>query len=291
MKFVWLLAALSLFASAQEKVLLPEEKELDVVDFQHVKDVLRKDGLMQEVKKKKNEVKRIGELRTEEQKKRSSWPTEEEFWPLAAEWWLVKNASTLKWDFERPDYGLEDSFAQVLRKVGKVGKKFRLLAIDAVTPAHLGLPWLESEYCLLFSVPFVRSMDLSKLEISLLLLEDVLRLEEGWLKEEARPAKLKDLVGTSFYGKAPDLSPLMDVGRTYSRFISEKGFSFQQQFRLTKQMDAVLKPNPELWNAYVRLLGKIDRLTKGVAAHASYPKLYPSPEMQIRWLAPEEKEL
>jgi hypothetical protein len=268
-----------------------EEQELDVVDFQHVKDVLRKDGLMQEVGKKKEQVKRIGELRAVESKKRSSWPSEEEFWPLAAQWWLVKNAATLKWDFERPDYGLDESFAQVLKTVGLAGKKFRLLALDAPSPAHLALPWTGGEYCLLFSVPFVRSMDLSKLEISLLLLEDVLRDEEGVLKAHARPAKLKELAGSTFVDKAPDLSPLVDVGRAYSDFISEKGFTFQQQFKLTKRMDALLKPRPELWNAYVRLLGKIDRLTKGPAGvHSDYAKLYPSPEMQIRWLAPAEKE-
>jgi hypothetical protein len=54
-------------------------------------------------------------------------------------------------------------------------------------------------------------------------------------------------------------------------------------------MNDLLKSHPDLWNAYVRLLGKIDRLVKGSRQFADYVKLYPSPEMQIRWLAPEEK--
>jgi len=41
----------------------------------------------------------------------------------------------------------------------------------------------------------------------------------------------------------------------------------------------------------VRLLGKMDRLIKSQGAFADYVKMYPSPEMQIRWLAPEEKAL
>ncbi len=276
------------FVFAQDSK-LPQEKELDVVDFQNVKDVLKKDGLLQEVQRKKTEVVRIKEIRSEEEKLRFLWPNEEEFWPLAAEYWLVKQAPLLRWDFDRPDYGLQESFSTILKSVGMLQKRFRLLAIDSPAPGHLGLPWQDEEYCLLFSVPFVRSMDLSKLEISLLLLEDVLRLQNGWLKDYARPAKLKDLVGKNFQGGKPDMTPIHEAGAAYTRFISEKGFSFQQQFQITKKMDALLKPHPELWNAYVRLLGKIDRLVKGNPSFADYVKLYPSPEMQIRWLAPEDK--
>ncbi len=275
--------------SAPDK--LPVEKELDVIDFKNVKDVLKKDGLDAEVKKKQEAAKRASEMRVAAEKSRQTWPSEDDFWPLAAEWWLVKNAPTLSWDFDRPEYGLEPVLAQVLRTVGFMQKRFRVLALGATSPAHLSLPADRDGYILLFSVPFVRAMDLSKLEIALLLLEDVLRSEEGWLREQVRPAKLKDLAGSSFVGRAPDLSPLTEVGAGYTAFLKNKGFTFQQQFAITKKMDVLLKPHPELWNTYVRLLGKIDRLVKGNAAHADYVKLYPSPEMQIRWLAPEEKTL
>lgn len=285
--FFFLSTAVAQATPADQK--LPQEKELDVVDFQHVKDVLKKDGLLQEVNKKKKEVVEIQKLRQQAEKSRYRWPTEDVFWPLATEHWLVKEAPVLLWDFDHPDYGIESSLATILRNVGLIQKRFRLLAINAGSPAHLGLPWTDDEYCLLFSIPFVRAMDLSKLEISLLLLEDVLRLQEGWLKETARPAKLKDLVGQNFEGKKPDLTPIYEVGKAYSTFIAEKGFSFQQQFQITKKMNQLLRPHPELWNAYVRMLGKIDRLVKGNPQFKDYVKLYPSPEMQIRWLAPEEK--
>jgi hypothetical protein len=232
-----LLSTLIVFSVFAQDSKLPEEKELDVVDFQNVKDVLKKDGLLQEVQRKKTEVVKIKEIRSEEEKLRYVWPTEEEFWPLAAEFWLVKQAPLLRWDFDRPDYGLQESFSTILRSVGMLQKRFRLLAIDSPAPGHLGLPWKDEEYCLLFSVPFVRSMDLSKLEISLLLLEDVLRLQEGWLKEYSRPAKLKELVGQNFMGSKPDLSPMHDAGKGYTRFLAEKGFSFQQQFQITKKME------------------------------------------------------
>mgnify|MGYP000920363799 CR=1 FL=1 len=270
---------------------LPQEKELDVVDFQHVKDVLKKDGLMQEVKRKKDEVERIQGARVAQEKARHNWPSEDDFWPIASELWLVKNASTLKWDFERPEYGVEETLAQLLRTTGHVGKRFRILALDAPSPAHFNLPWTKQEYCLLFSVPFARTLDLSKLEIALLLLEEVLRAEEGWPRDLVRPAKLKDLVGSNFTGQKPDLTPVFEVGTALTAFLREKGYSFQQQFQLTRKMDTLLKAHPELWNAYVRLLGKIDRLVKSNPVHAGYLKLFPSPEMQLRWLAPEEKPL
>jgi hypothetical protein len=286
-----LLLCSALWAQVPEEEKLPQEKELDVVDFKNVKSVLQKDGLSQEAARKQSEVKRIKVLRKQDDVNRHLWPSTEDFWPLAVELWLVKSAPTLKWDFDRPDYGLEASLDKILRDTGRIGKKFRVLALDSVTPAHLALPWRKDEYCLLFSVPFARAMDLSKLEIAVLLLQDVLRADEGWLQQQVTPAKLKDLAGTSFPGQRPDLTPVYEVGSNLTTFINEKGFSFQQQFQITKQMDALLKPHPELWNAYVRLLGKIDRLVKGNLVHGNYIKLYPSPEMQIRWLAPEEKVL
>jgi hypothetical protein len=270
---------------------LQEEKELSTLNFENIKDVLKKDGLSQEVKKKKETVRKIQILRQKELRELYKWPTEDEFWVFATEYWLVKESSVLKWDIDKPDYGLDETLSIVLKKIGYMKKKFRIIAIDAQKPAHLGMAWRSDEFCLMFSIPFVRSMDLSKLEISLLLLQDILRVEEGWLKEVITPTKLKTLAGTVFQGKKPDLSPVYDVSKSYREFIDKKGFSFQQQFQLTKKMDSLLRPHTDLWNAYVRLLGKMDRLVKSQQSFSDYSKLYPSPEMQIRWLAPEEKVL
>jgi hypothetical protein len=288
MSVLLLLLSFQLFAQAPK---LNQEKELEVVDFKNVKDVLKKDGLLEEAKKKQTEVKKIQELRVKTNRELYNWPREDEFWFFATEYWMVKEVSVLKWDIEKPDYGLDKSLTQLLKQVGLAQKKFRIMGLNANTPAHLGLAWMSEEYCLLFSIPFVRSMDLSKLEISLLLLQDMLRVDEGWLKESIRPENLKSLVETNFEGKKPDLSPVFQVAKNYRSFLDEKGFSFQQQFEITKKMNSLLKTQPELWNAYVRLLGKMDRLIKSQGAFADYVKMYPSPEMQIRWLAPEEKAL
>jgi hypothetical protein len=272
MSVLLLLLSFQLFAQAPK---LDQEKELEVVDFKNVKDVLKKDGLFEEAKKKQTEVKKIQELRVKTNRELYNWPGEDEFWFFATEYWMVKEVSVLKWDIDKPDYGLDKSLTQLLKQVGLAQKKFRIMGLNANTPAHLGLAWMSDEYCLIFSIPFVRSMDLSKLEISLLLLQDMLRVDEGWLKESIRPENLKTLVGTNFEGKKPDLSPVFQVAKNYRSFLDEKGFSFQQQFEITKKMNSLLKTQPELWNAYVRLLGKMDRLIKSQGAFADYVKMYP----------------
>jgi hypothetical protein len=54
-------------------------------------------------------------------------------------------------------------------------------------------------------------------------------------------------------------------------------------------MDAFLKSNPQLWNTYFNLLGKLQNFLKVNVQYKDYLKLYPSPEMQIKWISPDEK--
>ena len=84
---------------------------------------------------------------------------------------------------------------------------------------------------------------------------------------------------------------VQELLKNYDKQINQKGYTFQQQFEITKKMDAYLKSSPELWNTYFRLLGKIDRFVKANAQYTDYVRLYPSPEMQVKWLSPEEKVL
>jgi hypothetical protein len=73
--------------------------------------------------------------------------------------------------------------------------------------------------------------------------------------------------------------------------VRDRGFSFQQQFEVTKKMAEMLKADPNLWNAYISLLKKIDDLIKNNPLFESYTKYYPSPEMQLQWLLPSKKKI
>lgn len=269
---------------------LQEEKELEVVNFKSIKKVLQQDGLSEAANKKKKQVLILKKEQKKVETQRFLYPTESELWGFLSEYWLIKNAQLLNWDFEKPDYGLDKSFRDTMESIGFYQKRFKILLINTPSVVRAALPG-ENESILLMSVPFIRSLDLSKLEISLLLMEDYLRLEMGYFKKKVETEKFRKLSGTNFQGEKADVSMVEEMLKNYSQQVTLKGYTFQEQFEVTKKMDAYLKSNPELWNAYFRLLGKIDRFVKTNVQYKNYIKLYPSPEMQIKWLSPEEKVL
>lgn len=270
---------------------LPEEKELEVVNFRSIKKVLEQDGLDRAAAKKKQQVAALKTEKTVVEKNRFLYPSEDELWGFASEYWLVKNAQVLGWDFDKPEYGLESSYRDTLTKLGFYQKRFKILLLNTPTMVRGSMPGNDGEMILMLSVPFIRSLDLSKLEISLLLVEDFFRLEAGYFKKAVRTEKLNRLSGTNFFGQRPDLSMMEELLKRYSKQLNDVGYNFQQQFEVTKKMDSFLKSNPELWNAYYKLLGKMDRFLKVNLIYRDYVKLYPSPEMQLKWLSPEEKVL
>ena len=277
----------SVFAQTEK---LQDEKELEVVNFSSIKKVLQQDGLSEAAKQKSKQVAILKKEQTNVEKGRYNYPTESELWGFVSEYWLVKNAQLLTWDFEKPDYGLEVSFKNMLQNLGFYQKKFKILLVNTPTMVRAAIPG-DNEMIFLLSVPFIRSLDLSKLEISLLLLEDFFRLEAGYFKKNVATEKMTKLAGTNFYGSKPDLSMVEELLRNYNNQINQKGYTFQQQFEVTKKMDAFLKPSPELWNSYFQLMGKLDRFIKTNIQYKDYIKLYPSPEMQVKWLSPPEKVL
>ena len=114
-------------------------------------------------------------------------------------------------------------------------------------------------------------------------------MEGGYFKKGAVTDKLTKLSGTNFHETKVDMSMVEELIKNYDQQINVKGYTFQQQFEVTKKMDAFLKGTPDLWNSYFKLLGKIDRFVKTNVQYKDYVKLYPSPEMQVKWLSPDEK--
>ncbi len=265
------------------------EKEISLVDFNSIKSVLKKDNLNQIVKEKKKEIIVV----KQEQKKKKvvlyNYPQEVDFWTFCSELWLVRNAQLLKWDFKKPDYGLSISFRTLLESLGYYEKRFNILLVNTPTLSHIALPTSSNEALLVLSVPFIRTLDLTKLEISLLLLEDYFRLEKGYFYDHVRSTDLQKIFGANFFGKSPQMKIMDKVLNRYSELVFQKGFSFQQQFEVTKRMDSVLRSNLKLWGAYNKLLQKIDNLVKSNLLYNGYNKIYPSPELQLKWLSPSQK--
>lgn len=285
--FFIILFSLSLFSQTEK---LQEEKELEAVNFQSIKKILMQDGLSEAAKKKEKELGILKEEQAKIENQRYFYPRESELWGFLSDYWVVKNAQLLNWDFEKPDYGLESSFRTLMEQIGFYQKKFKILLVDTPSLVRAALPG-DDEFTLIISVPFIRQLDLSRLEISLLLFEDYVRLEQGYFKKNVLTEKMSKLAGTNFEGTKPDVQMLEEILKNYNSQIMKTGYTFQQMFEVTKKMDAYLKSSPEIWNSYFRLLSKIDRFIKSNNQFNDYLKLYPSPEMQVKWLSPEEKVL
>lgn len=284
--FVSLILPLIIFASETK---LTEEKELELVNFNAIKKVLQDDGLSQEAINKKKQVEKLKVEKAKISAQRSLYPQEEDMWGFLTEYYLVKNAQILNWDYQKPDYGIDTSFKELLEKLGFYQKKMKVLVLNTPNVYRGILPGAHGEDVYLISLPFIRSMDLSKLEISLLLFEDFLRSEKGYIRQRIKTSDFEKIVGSSIQTKV-DQNFIKGMLASYEKNL-KTGFSFQQQFEITKQIDSYLKAYPDLWNTYFRLLGKLDQFVKGNSLYKNYINLYPSPEMQIKWLSPEKKVL
>lgn len=268
---------------------LVEEKELELVNFNSIKKVLQEDGLSQRAINKKKEVEKLKVEKAKINAQRNLNPNEEDMWGFLSEYYLVKNAQVLNWDFSKPEYGIDASFKELLEKLGFYQKKFKVLVLNTPEVYRGILPGANGEDIFLISLPFMRSLDLSKLEISMLLLEDFFRSEAGLIRKRIKTKNFNDIVGSPI-NKTNNQNFLNDMLKSYGESL-KKGFSFQEQFELTKKMDSYLKAHPDLWNTYFKLLGKIDNFTKSNNLYKNYINQYPSPQMQIKWLSPEKKVL
>ncbi len=274
---------------------LGKSKELvpvsETIEFDKIKKVLRKDRLGTEVAKKKA-VRSVKKKKRKEKKiGRYDIPSVESFWSFFSEYWLIKNATVLKWDFKKPDYGLESSFREFLETMGIYEVRFKILLVNSPDVTHFALPSNPNEYIFLLSVPFIRTLDLSKLEISLLLFEDYLRIQNGFFKDYVSVAGMNEFIGGNFYQKSFNSKLMNTVSSRYDDLIFDKGFSFKQQFKVTENMNQMLRSSSKLWNSYYLMIGKIDNLVKTNILYQKYLKIYPSPELQLSWLRPEKKKV
>ncbi len=220
---------------------IPVEDSKKIIDYQSIKNILKNDMLDVEIDKKKSDQKLKKEQVAQNEKSQYKIPDEEEYWSFFSEYWLVKNAQVLKWDFEKPDYGLKESVVTLFEKLGLYEKKFKLLLINTSTIAHVGLPANKNEYIFVLSLPFIRSLDLSKVEIALLLLEDLIRVDQNYFKDYLADSKIAKMIGKSFYKNNLIQKDINDFLNLYDQKIFDQGFSFKQQFEVTQKIDKILK--------------------------------------------------
>ena len=269
------------------KMKIQEEKEQSIFDYSSIKKVLKDDGLRKHKMEKLNQVKNIVNTKKKIVQAKYNYPSMKDFWSFMSEYWLVKNAQVLQWDISKPDYGISVAFKNLLEKIGYFHKKIKILVVNSPDITHAAIPGNKGEYFFLISIPFMRTLDLTKVDIALLFLESMFRIDQGAFKENIKT----DLtfIGTNFANKKPNMKQLKSLLLDYDRILYKDGYSFQQQYKVTKQMDKILKSDPPLWSAYLKMINKIDRLIKSNLLYKDYNKIYPSPQLQIKWLTPKKK--
>jgi len=292
--FIFLLKSFNLtFADNSQLPMTPtpssitvQESELKEVNFDKLNDILKKDKLDVYAKEKQKLAVKLSQEREKLESKRFSYPSDEDFWPLFHDYWLIKNARNLRWDFEKADLGIGISFKKTLEELSLNKKRIKILLLDSVILSHFALPTSENNYYFLLSLPFIRSMDLSKREISILLLEDMIRSDRQYALKNLKSENYKKFIGTQMKDKKPQVAFMDELLLDLNDLVFKRGFTFQQQFEVTKELDLLLSTSPELLKSYVVLNQKRDQLSKTDVNFKSYSTMYPSPEMQLLWLNP-----
>ncbi len=266
----------------------PNTGEENIVEFSSIKELLKNDRLeaLAEKKEKKGLKKALKEKKQQAKDRVAAFnlPVSEDFWNFTSELWLVKNSDVLKWDTEAPDHGLEVYFKKFLETIGKYEVKFKILPIYSSTVTHFALPSSNNNHIFIISWDFVKNLDLSKLQISILLYEDLLRSEADIFKKFVSDKNLEKFIGGNFYKKTYPKKIFDSVLPKYDQFIFGKGFNFKQQFQITKAVDKTLSTIPRYQKAYYQMLKKKDNLVKSNLSFKMYPKIYPSPELQLNWI-------
>ncbi len=260
------------------------EKEVEFVNFNSIKDVLKDDHLDKNAVEKVLAVKKIRQKRLRKTISKYNVPTAVDFWMVASEYWLVKNVSVLKWNFKKPDYEIEQQVIDLFKQLGIINIKFKILLLNTSALTHLYLPYKDNEFLVLLSVPFIRSLNLSQVEISLLILEEYIRSKNKLLEKRLMSKEISKYIGKNFYtNKKISFTPFKKLIKKYDELAFVKGYSFQQQFEVTKSLKRLLTGESKLRKAYLSLLKKIDQLVTNDPDYKDYIRFYPSPKVQINW--------
>ena len=118
---------------------------------------------------------------------------------------------------------------------------------------------------------------MSKQEISLILLEEYLRLKLNLLHQKISKKVTKVEV--------KNRNSFEEYWGILDEEIIKIGFSFQEQFNLTKETVNYIKQDAKISEMYQRLNDKIKLLIEGESQYSFYSKIYPSPDLKETWLA------
>ena len=249
-----------------------------------IKSIIKNDFIKKN-KEKINQKKRAAlQKKTKKNKKRES-DNKYYSWKILNRLWLVENVDVLKWNFDRPDYGLNKVINDVLRRTGYSSVKYKIILSNSNIISHTSLPGKRSEVFIILSKIFLERMDVTKQEIALLVLEELVRSRKYKNIDD-----LEQRIGTY---------PRLKNGRNYKKDVNafvRKAFkvydelvynyksNFKEEYAVHTILMNSLASEQKLLNSYLNLQKKINRLIRDDHLFSNYPNVYPSPELRIRWM-------
>lgn len=251
----------------------------------NIDDYLEADKLLDASETKDRLQKKQAQKIFDDKKRRYSYPSFEDFWKFASEYWLVKNIDKIKWDQGADASELKKNFQILLGDLGIEDIKVKVFIFPTDRHPHFVLPRSDKEFIFLVSQKFIEAAGLSVKQLSYLLLEELIRIQNGYLFEFFKDDSFVKNLGESFYiNKRPDMGEFEKLMTKISIFYLEHGFSFENEYRVTK---AICK---KIGNKTIRLKGyrnyfeavknRIDDIHK---VFVDYKKLYPGFEMKHLW--------
>ena len=251
----------------------------------NIDDYLEADKLLEVSETKDKLQKKQAQKLFDEKKRRYSYPSFEDFWKFASEYWLVKNIDKIKWDQGSDASEVKKNFQLLLNDLGIEGIKLKVFIFPTDRHPHFVLPRSDREFVFLISQKFIEASRLNPKQLSYLLLEELIRIQQGYLFDFFKDDSFVKNLGESFYiNKRPAMGDFEKLMTKISIFYLEHGFSFENEYRVTKSICKKLSDKPVRLKAYRNyfesLKSQIDAIHK---VFVDYKKLYPGFEMKHLW--------
>ena len=205
-------------------------------------------------------------------------------WKILNRLWLVENVDVLKWNFDRPDYGLNKVINDTLKRTGYSSVKYKIILSNSNITSHTSLPGKGSEVFIILSKIFLERMDVTKQEIALLVLEELVRSRKYKNIDtlEKRIGRYPRLKNRRNYKK--DVNAFVRKAfKVYDELVYNYKSNFKEEYAVHTILMNSLASEQKLLNSYLNLQKKLTALLE-TTIFSNYPNVYPSPELRIRWM-------
>lgn len=247
---------------------------------------LKLDFLSGEAQKKRDFQQKAAQKIYENKKSQYYYPSYNDFWQFASEYWLVKNVTFLKWDKGADATSLKRHFQKLLESIGEERVTFQIFISPTSWVPHAVLPRGIGHYVFIISQQFIMDAKFNQEQLAFVLLEDFFRFKQGYLFDFLKKEDFYQKLGQSFYNqKKPNMINFEILMKKLTFFIRQYGHSFKQEFQVVKSLVNKLKDHKKIRDNYKSYLSKLS--SKEAQLEKTFPRLnglYPTAQLKLKWL-------